>query len=92
MVTNRMVALLAAAQPQIKPHNLRNRFIYWSSPGGHIGYESWHRHYDVTMALFIAKFPPGTMTAQDLIVSMHDYYQNDHGYNVTKRIPGVSLI
>ena len=92
LVTNRMVALLAAAQPQIKPHNLRNRFIYWSSPGGHIGYESWHRHYDVTMALFIAKFPPGTMTAQDLIVSMHDYYQNDHGYNVTKRIPGVSLI
>ena len=92
LVTNKMVALLTASQSQIKPHDLRNRFIYWSSPGGHIGYESWHRHYDVTMALFIAKFPPGKMTAQDLIVAMHNYYQSDHGFNVTKRIPGVSLI
>jgi hypothetical protein len=92
LVTNKMVNLLMATQAQIKPQALRNRYIYWSSPGGHIGYETWHRHYDVTMAIFIAKFPPGTMKPEDLILEMHNYYQSDHGFNVTKRIPGVSLI
>jgi hypothetical protein len=92
LVTNKMLSLLLASQPQIKPAALRDRHIYWSSPGGHIGYEEWHRHYDATMAAFILKFPPGMMTEKDLIVEMHNYYQSDHGFSVTKRIPGVSLI
>lgn len=92
LVTNKMVAILQASQPQIKPQQLRDRYIYWSSRGGHIGYEKWHRHYDLMMSIFITKFPPGTMTVLDLLQEIHNYYQSDHGYNVTKRIPGVQLV
>jgi hypothetical protein len=68
------------------------RYQYMSSPGGHIGYETWHRHYDSTMFAFIATFPASQMKEADLVQAMHNYYQSDHGFNVTKRIPGVNLI
>jgi hypothetical protein len=39
-------------------------------PGGHIGYETWHKDYDSAMASVIASFPPGQMTDDDLIFAM----------------------
>jgi len=94
LVTENMVKLLRSTQPHLNPQALRDnqRYQYMSSPGGHIGYQKWHRHYDATMAAFIIPFPPGQMTVDDLVIVMHNYYQSDHGMNITKRIPGVSLI
>jgi hypothetical protein len=94
LVTKDMVKLLKVSQPQIKPQEMRDNpdLQKMSAPGGHIGYEKWHRHYDATMAAFISFFPPGKMLPEDLILEMHNYYQSDHGFDITKRIPDVKLI
>ncbi len=94
LITNQMVAALAITQGQIPGQQLRDntKYQYNSSPGGHIGYERWHRQYDSYMVGFITRFPSGTLTVDRLILEIHNYYQTDHGENVTKRIPGVNIL
>jgi hypothetical protein len=92
LITEQMVDALGIWQPQIPGLQLRNnpRYQYNSSPGGHIGYERWHRAYDNYMVAFITTHPG--LTPARLILEVHNYYQSDHGDNVTKRIPGVNLL
>jgi hypothetical protein len=94
LITVSMVAVLVLSQPQIPAQALRDslRYQYWASPGGHIGYERWHRMYDAHMIAYITSFPPGQLTPMELITEIHNWYQSDHGEGVTRRIPGVSLI
>ena len=94
LITEKMVTALALYHPSFPGQQLRDtqKYQYNSSPGGHIGYERWHRAYDTYMVGFIASFPQGTLTQQRLILEVHNYYQTDHGENVTKRIPGVNLL
>jgi hypothetical protein len=94
LVTERMVAQLKASQPQLNPQQLRDNVKYQanSSPGGHFGYEKWHRHYDSEMKATISKYPPGQMQLSDLVLMIHNYYQSDHGFNITKKIPNVNLL
>jgi hypothetical protein len=94
LVTEKMVDALAIYQPHIPGQALRDNpgYQYMSSPGGHIGYERWHRDYDNHMLNFIRSFPPGALSLNRLTLEIHNYYQSDHGENVTKRIPGVNLL
>lgn len=94
LITEKMVAALNIAHPALPGQQLRDtsRYQYMSSPGGHIGYEKWHRDYDNYMVSFINSFPPGALNVDRLILEVHNYYQSDHGHNVTKRIPGVNLL
>jgi hypothetical protein len=94
LITRSMVAALQASQPQLDAQAMRDNptYQYMSSPGGHIGYETWHRHYDNQMLAYIRSVPPNTMTEAQLITRVHIYYQSDHGFGVTRRVPGVSLI
>jgi hypothetical protein len=94
LITEQMVDTLAAYHPSFPGRQLRDnpKYQYNSSPGGHIGYERWHRQYDAHMRSFITGVPRNALTQSQLILEIHVYYQSDHGENVTKRIPGVNLL
>ncbi|MCO6044517.1 HINT domain-containing protein [Aeoliella sp. ICT_H6.2] len=70
-------------------HALRNRrsLQYMSSPGGHVGYEDWHRIMDDDMVRYIRQQGPD-LTENALLQHIHNYYQQPE---LSWRIPGVNL-
>jgi hypothetical protein len=59
---------------------------YPSTPGGHVGYEDWHRNYDQHMLGFIETTPG--LTEEALLKEIHRYYQSGEA---AARIPDVDL-
>jgi hypothetical protein len=88
LITNQMVDALDRVGFQGgQALRARQDLQYLSSPGGHVGYEEWHRILDDDMVAFIY-LKRGSLTESGLLEFIQNYYQDAA---VAWRIPGVNL-
>lgn len=68
------------------PRNRRS-LQYLSSPGGHVGWEHWHRAMEKHLTAFITRRGP-KITEKRLLKEIQTYYQRS---DIRWRIPDVNL-
>ena len=88
LVTNKMVsALNSVGFNDAQALRKRTDLQYFSSPGGHIGYDSWHRAMDSHMVRYITR-QGQSLNEEKLLRHIHEFYQQPEAM---RRIPGVDL-